>query len=223
MENKKKYYFVGASIDDEDQTARFVKKGKWQLGWFDQKSNAQYQKMLLKLNKMKPGDSIIIKATFTQKNELPFENSNGKLFSVMKLKAKGIITQNLYDGHTIKVDWDKNFEPKNWYFFTGRETIWDVSASPFESAKKLINFVENDVPQDYQWFLSQPDWAVYENDADKGEIKELTKDDINEFKSYLDKFIEVVKQSAGNIGKDKNGKNQNFRLGLQVETSLFQE
>lgn len=43
-------------------------------------------------------------------------------------------------------------------------------------------------------------------------------DDIKEFKKYLDKFIEVVKNSAGNTGTDKNGKEiHNFVVGGTTE------
>lgn len=206
---------MGASIGEADQTSRFIAEGKWELGWYGEEDNSQYQKMLLKLKEMKAGDSIVIKASYTQKNGLPYENPDGKTSSVMKLKAKGTITKNLHDGHTVNVNWDKDFEPKTWYFFTGRETIWDVSASPSESAKKLIDFVERDVPQNFQWFLSQPEWSKYGRVSQENSP---TADDVEAFKKYLDKFIEVVKNSEGNIGTDKNGeKIHNYVVGGTTE------
>lgn len=210
---------MGASIDGVDQTSRFITEGKWKLGWYGEEDNSQYQKMLLKLKEMKAGDSIVIKASYTQKNDLPYENPDGKTSSVMKIKAKGTITKNLNDGHTVNVNWDKDFETKTWYFFTGRETIWDVSASPSESAKKLIDFVENDVPQNFQWFLSQPEWSKYGRVSQENSPTAV---DVEAFKKYLDKFIEVVKNSGGKIRTAKNGKEiKNYVVGGTTEGDIL--
>lgn len=208
--SQKNYYFVGANIDGNDQTDQFVKEGKWVLGWLGEEENTQYKKMRSKLDAMSPGDKIIIKSTYTKKNGLPFENPSGEYVSVMNLKASGTVQRNLNDGHTILVDWDREFKPKEWYFFTGRETIWNVSSSPFEEAKKLIEYVESDNIQDYSWFLSQPDWSKYL----KPREEVISSEDLMVFREYLDSFIEVVNNSRGNIGIDKNGKEiENYVVG----------
>lgn len=216
MENQKKYYFVGASFGNEDQTKRFIKQEKWELGWLGEEDNSQYKKMMLKLNEMNAGDKIIIKSTYTQKYALPFDNPNGEYVSVMKLKAFGTITENLHDGHTVKVEWHQDFQPKEWYFSTGRETIWDVSEASLQVSRRLIDFVEKDVPQDFAWFLNQPEWSKLRNNT---KLK-ISQNDVKVFREYLDNFIEVVNNSAGNIGTDKNGRKiKNFVVGGTTESA----
>lgn len=160
MANEVQYYFVGATYGKDDQTPRFVDQGIWELGGDD--SQKEYQKMAAIYNNIKPGDKLIIKASYTQKRNLPFENPDNRYYSVMKLKAVGTVTKNLHDGHKLLVSWDKSYgEPRDWYFYTGRHTIWPVSPSSDDDfSEKLINFAVHDQPQDYRWFLQQPLWKL---------------------------------------------------------------
>lgn len=62
------------------------------------------------------------------------------------------------DGKTIHVDWDVGFEPREWFFYTYRGTVWRVTTdSP--SGSRLIDFAFNDAPQDYGWFMNDPYWS----------------------------------------------------------------
>lgn len=209
MKNKNDYYFVGAKIDDVDKTDSFLSSGKWELGWFEQENDKQYKKMSSVYNDIKPGDFLIIKSTYTRKKRLPFPIPADESVSVMKIKAIGEVLENLQDGHTLSVNWNKDFQPKEWYFYTERQTIWKVPSDSNVVAKKLIDFVIDNIPQDYDWFINQPNWKKYKQAGES--LHALTEEDYTRFKDYLDGFLSVVNSSKGNIGKDKNGKDiRNF-------------
>jgi 5-methylcytosine-specific restriction protein B len=143
------YWLVGAYWDGEDpmdQTPRFLEEGIWQNGYDD--------KFLDEVKSMKVGDRIAIKASKTQKLGLPFD-IGGKTASVMLIKATGTIVKNLNDGTTVEVEWDQALtEPRNWYFYTGRSTVWHLKKGD-EFAQRLIQFVFDDEPQDYPFFVEK--------------------------------------------------------------------
>lgn len=88
------YWFVGAAWDDGDQTPRFLSEDIWQNGYDEKFSHLVLQ--------MKQGDRIAIKATYTRKRDLPFEN-RGRSVSAMRIKAIGTITGNRGVGKTVEV------------------------------------------------------------------------------------------------------------------------
>lgn len=70
-------WFVGASFRrTEDQTPRFLRDGIWENGYDD--------KYLDQVRAMRAGDRIAIKATYTRKHGLPFDN-RGESVSVMAI------------------------------------------------------------------------------------------------------------------------------------------
>lgn len=139
-------WFVGASGKTEDgvytdYADEFIEKGIWRNGWDD--------KFIDMVNAIKAGDRIVIKAAYTRKNDLPF-NNNGKTVGCMKIKAIGVVTKNLYDGKNIKVTWEKVEPAKVWYGQGAlRETIHLVSGDMGALQKSLLKFVFADQPQDY--------------------------------------------------------------------------
>lgn len=182
-------YFVGAVIGNEDYTENFIDEGKWELGWYGSEENIQYQNMLSIYKQIKIGDTLVIKSSYTKKNNLPFPNPTNSKISVMKLKAIGKVTKNVGDGHTIIVDWNKEYQPKEWYFFTNRQTIWSLSSSNSESAQKLIEFVKEDKPQDYEWFLSQQKSRNYNDNIDRDNQEIYIMKDV--LTSILEFFVRV--------------------------------
>ena len=126
--------------------------GIWQNGYPD--------KYLDQFKSMQVGDRIAIKSAHTQKNNLPFD-AKGNTVSKMSIRAVGTITGNCGDGRTVEVDWDEEWAPKDWYFFTYQATNWklklDESYQYKEYAERLIRFAFNNIPQDVNWFLS---WTV---------------------------------------------------------------
>ncbi|WP_292950266.1 MULTISPECIES: hypothetical protein [unclassified Neptuniibacter] len=149
MDSDISYWFVGALWGGtDDQTERFLTEGVWENGYDD--------KHLELVKTIKPGDRIAIKASFTQKNDLPFQ-SNGSTASVMAIKARGCVTSNEGDGRRISVDWEPLTPEKRWYFFTHRGTIWHVKTNRW-LGKGLIDFTFNNVEQDYDRFRNDPYW-----------------------------------------------------------------
>ena len=148
-------WFVGAYSDSDDthQDEEFVQKGIWQNGYTD--------KFLDTVNKVKVGDKIAIKTSYTRKKELPFDN-HGETISVMKIKTVGTVTANHMDGRTLDVDWDESFKPKEWYFYTFRNTISLPKEDDWRT-KALLDFVFKNIPQDYSKFQKEPEPAEYLN------------------------------------------------------------
>lgn len=144
-------WFVGAAFGGNDsQAERFVRDGIWEISTPTEAEAAQ-------VRSMRPGERIAIKATFVQKHNLPFDG-RGHSVSVMRLKARGVITHNPGDGVRVLVDWEQGFEPRDWYFYTYRSTIWQVTAGQ-DMANQLIAFAFDDQPQDLHWFRNETGWA----------------------------------------------------------------
>lgn len=139
------YWFLGASYGgNNDQTERFIKEGIWHCGEDD--------KFKSTVKSIKVGDKIAIKSTYTQTHNLPFDNG-GNVASVMDIKAIGEVTENLNDGSTLKVNWQKNYKKRTWYMYTYQPRIWKVLPNKAES-RALIDFAFNGSEQNYSLFLN---------------------------------------------------------------------
>lgn len=150
-------WFVGASYGAvDDQTPRFVEQGIWENGYQD--------KYLDLVRSIQVGDRIAIKATYTRKNELPFEN-RGQSVSVMAIKAIGRVMENVGDGRRLKVDW-KPVEPlREWYFYTNRNTVWRVQPGDWRT-DALVGFAFDEAAQDIERFRNAPYWRERFGDTD---------------------------------------------------------
>lgn len=144
------YWLVGAywdGSDPPDQTQRFLDEGIWENGYEDRLQD--------EVNAMRVGDKIAIKAAFTQRKGLPFD-ARDETVSRMDIKATGTIVANRYDGRVVEVEWDPQIEPRRWYFFTNRSTIWRLKTTDDyrhrEYSQRLIEFVWEGKDQDYAWF-----------------------------------------------------------------------
>ena len=157
------YWFVGASFGrTNDQVERFLNEGIWEI-------SAPSLAEADIVRSMKTGDRIAIKAAFVQRLNLPFDNRDQNV-SVMRIKARGVITGNLNDGERVTVDWDDDFDPRDWYFYTYRPTIWEVHPGT-ELAHRLIAFAFYDEPQDFDWFRNHTDWAAQLGDGAKPTVQ----------------------------------------------------
>ena len=146
-------WFVGARLEgDTDHTDRFVRDGVWEMDTWDAPAHDRY---VQQVKSMQPGDRIAIKSAYVQKNGIPFDNK-GKNVSVMAVKAIGEITENPGDGHSVKVNWTRLETPREWYFYTNRGTVWEVTPNsgtvPW-AAEALIRFAFANAPQNYKPFL----------------------------------------------------------------------
>lgn len=106
-----KYYLVGAFWDSDtpqDQTERFVKEGIW--------INGYNNKFIKDVKNVATGSKIAIKAAFVR----------NKKDSVMTIKARGVVIENMNDGQNLIVDWEKNFEPFEVAFGGYMTTIKEV-------------------------------------------------------------------------------------------------
>jgi len=160
--SSKPCWFVGASFGGtDDQVARFLNEEIWENGYND--------KYLDVVKSMQPGDRIAIKATYTRKHNLPFDN-RGQTVSVMAIKAIGEITENLGGGRNVKVKWDKVDPPREWYFFTYQRTIWRVVPGDW-ATDALIDFTFNNKPQDLERFRNAPFWKERFGDTPTDKLK----------------------------------------------------
>lgn len=141
-------FFVSSNIGSEDLTEKFINEGYWSHNF-----PTKYTKVV---NELKVGDKIAIKSTYVRSKNLPF-NNNGMPVSVMKIKAIGTITKNHYDGHRVDVNWEKDFEPKEWCFYTNRNAMWKVINDRWE-ASNLLDFTFYNEDQYYNDFLKQDYW-----------------------------------------------------------------
>jgi 5-methylcytosine-specific restriction protein B len=142
-------WFVGASYGGtDDQMPRFLSEGIWENGYED--------KFLDMVRSMRPGERIAIKSSYVRKHGLPFD-ARGRAVSVMAVKAVGTISENLNDGKRVKVDWTKDEQLREWYFYTHRGTIWRVMPGDWMN-DALIAFAFEGKPQDVDRFRNEPYW-----------------------------------------------------------------
>jgi 5-methylcytosine-specific restriction enzyme B len=142
------YWLVGSYWDSEDppdQTDHFLAEGVWRNGYDD--------RFLDVVRQMKPGDRIAIKATTTQRTDLPFD-SRGHTVSRLLIKARGTIVRNRGDGRTVEVEWEPRGSSRDWYFYTARPAVWHLRKDR-ELAQALIRFAFFDEPQDYVMFTER--------------------------------------------------------------------
>ncbi len=149
--NSRPCWFVGASYGAvDDQTGKFIAEGIWVNGYED--------RYLDVVKEIKAGDRIAIKASYTRKRRLPF-NNRGNPVSVMAIKAIGTVTENVGDGRNLRVDWDPSFTtPREWYFYTSRGTVWKIVPNNWW-CKGLYDFAFNGKAQDIEHFRNDPYWA----------------------------------------------------------------
>lgn len=99
MADNIQYYCVGFTwkgLNPENQLTRFIEKGIWEIG--------AENKRVLKINNIQVGSRIAAKTTYTRKID-------GESISILSIHATGTVTKNLKDGQSLKVKWDKSFEP----------------------------------------------------------------------------------------------------------------
>ena len=143
-------WFVGASFGgNDDQTARFLAESIWEV------SNPTDKEMAL-VRSMQPGDRIAIKAAYTRKHGLPFDNRE-RTVSVLGVKALGVILDNPQDGERVQVQWQPAEGVREWYFYTFRATIWRVVPGDWMN-DALIAFAFDKQPQDVDRFRNEPYW-----------------------------------------------------------------
>ncbi len=153
------YWFVGSTYNDKDHTERFIKEGIWEF-------NPEAKPNDL-IKSIKAGERIAIKSSYIRKNGLPFDN-RGHAVSVMAIKAIGTVVENLGDGKSLRVDWEKDSTLREWYFFTNRNTVWKVIP---ETALRvgLIDFAFHRKEQDIDKFRNDPYWRERFGDNTKEE------------------------------------------------------
>ncbi|NOQ52647.1 MAG: AAA family ATPase, partial [Desulfuromonadaceae bacterium] len=189
-------WFVGASYGGtEDQTTRFYKDGIWECN---------STKHLEDIKSMRVGDHIAIKATYTRKRNLPFDN-RGKTVSVMSIKAIGTITENLGDGQRVIVDWTPFEKPREWYFYTYRAIVWRVLPGDWTN-DALIAFAFDDKPQDLYRFRNAPYWKERFGDrlVDKSRFQwsnfyEAVADKLRAFKENREPLVEAIHNISSRV------------------------
>lgn len=196
------YFFVGTRFGDDDYLEYFRKEGKWELGWHNNEENKQYQKMLKLFNKIKPGDILFAKSTYVKKKNLPFVKKDDLKVSVMKIRGMATVKEILDDGHTIIVDWNKEYIEREWFFFTGQETIWFPSDIKYRTKEtnQLIKFAASDeiIIQDYDYFLNHPNWKKYK----KLESETMLRNDfLFDYSGILKKSKNLILRGAPGTGK----------------------
>lgn len=219
-----KCWLVGASWDRVNKTDEFIENEIWQNGYDD--------KYLDEVKHVKVGDKIVIKTTYTMKNNLPFEYNN-KTASVMDIVAIGTVTKNLKDGKNLEVNWNNKLdEPKKWYFGSWRDTIQEIKRDKSWKEADLLDFIFEGKEQDYNKFLNdKTDEASELSDKIGQEVMELDKNNINPYtkQNFLnevfmketdyDKLVALLKhkkniilQGAPGVGKTFTAKRLAYSL-----------
>lgn len=190
-------WFVGATYGGtDDQAPRFLAEGIWENGCRDRYLDA--------VRSIQVGDRIAIKSAYTRKHGLPFDN-RGQSVSVMAIKAIGTVKENLGDGRTLKVEWESFDPPREWYFFTGRVTVWRVLPGDW-ATDALIGFTFEGKSQDINRFRNAPYWRERFGDSstDRRRFKwtkfyEAVADKLLTFKDKREELIAGIHAIASKV------------------------
>ena len=102
-----------------------------------------------------------------------------------------------FGGRTVKVDWTKFDEPREWYFYTHRKRIWKVSPD-ISFSGDLIRFAFEGIPQDIDRFRNDPYWRERYGDVsiDKPRFMwtEFYSEMADKLFDYRDRRDELVKE-----------------------------
>lgn len=143
-------WFVGASFGGaNDQTQRFLAEGIWEV-------KNPTEKEIALVRSMQQGERIAIKAAYTRKHGVEFDN-RGCTVSVMGIKAVGTIVSISQDGERVQVQWQAVEPVREWFFYTYRATIWRVLPGDWMN-DALIAFAFEGKPQDVERFRNEPFW-----------------------------------------------------------------
>lgn len=129
------YWVAGAAWkgdDVPDKTAEFIRDGVWRNGYGEDSGDKSVDNVKL----AKPGDFIAIKSSSTK--------GPGRKVSFLKVKALGVITENLGDGVNLKVNWKykgPEFDVDN---ITYRRTFQPVGVEKF--IKLIFGPILGDAP-----------------------------------------------------------------------------
>ena len=162
-------WYVGATGNNaegnwQDFSEQFLNEDRW-----ENLSAPEYYTDVV--NQIQPGDRIAIKASYTRKNNLPFDNNN-KFVGVLSIKAIGTVLENSNDGRNIKVNWQKVDPIREWYGPGAqlRSTIHLVKAENGYIYKSLLDFTFNNGAQDYSICIDKY------SDNEKEEVSETTQE-----------------------------------------------
>lgn len=178
-------WFVGTTGSDEngnrpDLSEEYIDSGIW-VNRSDKFGDI--------VNSIAVGDRIAIKSTFTQKNNLPF-NNNGKTVSAMRIKAIGIVTENIQDGNNLKVEWERLEPFKNWYGPGSlREAIHRVESADGDLKRHLLAFTFGNEEQD---FAICEDRYVDDKDVEIG-----TDESVGDFSQETNAVDESIRLTSG--------------------------
>ena len=186
----------------DDQLPRFLTEQIWENGYED--------KHLDLVRSMRPGERIAVKAAYTRKYGLPFDN-RGQIVSVISIKAIGVIKENMNDGRRVRVDWTKIDPPREWYFYTHRGTVWRVLPGDWIT-DGLIAFALDGKPQDIDRFRNSPSlierFGTAESDKHRFDwttFYEAVADKLLEFRSDRSAVVKGLRDIASRIENLSNG------------------
>lgn len=202
-------WYVGACGDNDEGIWTDFSNDYIENSYWKNRYETKYTEMV---NSIQVGDRIVIKAAYTKKNNLPF-NNNGKVVSTMSIKAIGVVTENCNDGHTLKVKWQKVEPVKEWYGDgVLRNTVHYIKASDGYIKKALLDFTFNNAKQDYSILESQyaddevddivPNYN-YEAYTKEDFLKEVFVDEqfYEKFKQVIFYKKNIILQGAPGVGK----------------------
>ena len=185
-------WFVGASFGRRgDQTDRFIEQGIWEHGFDDDDHLPEVQSI-------QPGDRIAIKSTYAKKGNLPFYNRE-KHVSVMDIKAIGTVLENLGDGRSVRVDWQRFDFPRRWYFSTIWPTLRKVSPGDNPKSDALIAFAFEGKRQDLDWFRGKEGSVSIDEDSSWIPFYEEVADKILGYKNKRGELIAGIHALSENL------------------------
>lgn len=166
---KNKFFLVGSVWEGDDQIKRFISESIWEKGYGDE----TYARVINKVNK---GDILILKSTY----------SNKKNISYLRIKAFGLVTENINDGSKLSVNWiitDLSIDIEHLGYY--RNTIVEVTVS--DAVSILSKLSKNLLKKLFPLYFS----------FDKGNIAGLLSDtddgdDYLDIKKDIDAFSKVM-------------------------------
>lgn len=131
----KNYWLLGAVWENEDISNRFINESRWENGYKSSDGDPSTERV----KRVQVGDFVAIKSSFAQGSS-----------TILRIKAVGVVTENVGDGENLKVKWDykgPHFDIRGTSYRTAIDKLTrpDLQKLIFHSGYKSVTY-EKDTP-----------------------------------------------------------------------------
>ncbi len=227
-----KFYGLWVSKTDPEKIKECLDTGIWHKYQYPNKENIEYERT--KIASMKIGDEVFlykglddVKISDSPFAEFLSEDQYDLEKTIVKAQALSIgkIIATDTDKLTVTVDWNRSYDPVEWFVYFRQDGIWKFDDTQDQELKqKLYEIVFERKPIDYKWWFEHLNWKNKKKDTKKMEKWKYRENEFRKWaystvksKATIDEYIKYsLNKEIPQKLQELNEKDSNF-------VSVFQE